>query len=77
MSYAILDFAQLRQRAQVSEDEEKVYYQDHIDRYKLEDRAHVAHILFKTVGKTDAEVAEIKKESRRRTQQGEARRKFC
>jgi peptidyl-prolyl cis-trans isomerase D len=63
VSYAILDFAQLRQRAQASEDEEKVFYQAHIDRYKLEDRAHVAHILFKTVGKTDAEVAEIKKKA--------------
>ena len=50
----------LRQRAPVTEDEEKIYYQQHIDSYKLEDRAHVAHILFKTVGKTDAEVAEIK-----------------
>ena len=60
VDYATLDFAQLRQRAQVTEDDEKIYYQQHIDAYKLEDRAHVAHILFKTVGKTDAEVAEIK-----------------
>jgi len=60
VDYAILDLAQLRLRAPVSEDEEKVYYQQHIDSYKKEDRAHVAHILFKTVGKTDAEVAEIK-----------------
>ena len=63
VDYATLDFAQLRQRAQVSEDDEKVYYQQHVDAYKLEDRAHVAHILFKTVGKTDAEVAEIKKKA--------------
>ncbi len=61
--YAMLDFDQLKQRAQVTEDEEKVYYQGHIDQYKLEDRAHVAHILFKTVGKTDSEVAEIKKKA--------------
>ena len=60
VDYATLDFAQLRQRAQVTEDDEKIYYQQHIDSYKLEDRAHVAHILFKTVGKTDAEVTEIK-----------------
>ena len=60
VDYATLDFTQLRQRAPVTEDEEKIYYQQHIDTYKLEDRAHVAHILFKTVGKTDAEVAEIK-----------------
>jgi peptidyl-prolyl cis-trans isomerase D len=63
VDYAILDFAQLRQRAPMSEDEEKVFYQQHVDTYKMEDRAHVAHILFKTVGKTDAEVAEIKKKA--------------
>jgi peptidyl-prolyl cis-trans isomerase D len=63
VDYATLDFAQLRQRAQVSEDDEKVYYQQHVDAYKLQDRAHVAHILFKTVGKTDAEAAEIKKKA--------------
>ena len=63
VDYAVLDYAQLRQRAQITEDEEKVYYQSHIDAYKLEDRAHVAHILFKTVGKTDAEIAEIKKKA--------------
>src|SRR5216684_1587217 len=63
VDYATLDFAQLRQRAQVTEDEEKVYYQQRVDSYKLEDRAHAAHILFKTVGKTDAEVAEIKKKA--------------
>jgi peptidyl-prolyl cis-trans isomerase D len=63
VDYAVLDYAQLRQRAPITEDEEKVYYQRNIDAYKLEDRAHVAHILFKTVGKTDAEVAEIKKKA--------------
>jgi peptidyl-prolyl cis-trans isomerase D len=60
VDFATLDFAQLRQRAQVTEDEEKVFYQQNVDSYKLADRAHVAHILIKTVGKTDAEVAEIK-----------------
>ena len=63
IDYAVLSLAQLRQRAEVTEDEQKVYYQSHIDQYKLPDRAHVAHILFKTVGKTDAEVAEIKKKA--------------
>ena len=63
VDYAMIDFAQLRQRAQVSEDEQKVFYQAHTDRYKVEDRANVSHILFKTVGKTDAEVAEIKKKA--------------
>ena len=63
VDYAILDLAQLRQRSPVTEDDEKTYYQSHIDQYKLEGRAHVAHILFKTVGMTDAEAAEVKKKA--------------
>jgi peptidyl-prolyl cis-trans isomerase D len=63
VDYAMLDLDQLKQHAQVSEDDEKIYYQNHIDQYKVEDKAHVAHILFKTVGKTDAEIAEIKKKA--------------
>ncbi len=63
VDYALLDMAQIRQRAQITEDDEKIYYQGHIDQYKLQDRAHLAHILFKTVDKTDAEVAEIKKKA--------------
>jgi peptidyl-prolyl cis-trans isomerase D len=63
VDYAMLDLNQLKQRVQLSDDEIKAYYQAHVDRYKLEDRALVSHILFKTVGKTDAEVAEIKKKA--------------
>ena len=63
VDYATLDLAQLRQRSPVTEDDEKIYYQSHIDQYKLEDRAHVSHILFKTVGMTDAEAAEVKKKA--------------
>jgi peptidyl-prolyl cis-trans isomerase D len=59
--YARLDFTALRQRVQVSEDDERADYNAHIDLYRVEDRVHVAHILFKTVGKTDAEVEEIRK----------------
>jgi len=61
--YAFLSFAQLAARANVSDDELHAYYNDHLDQYKMEDRAHVAHILFKTVGKTDAEVEEIRQKA--------------
>ncbi len=61
--YALLDFERLRSQANVPEEEIKAYYNSHLDRYKLEDRAHVAHILFKTVGKTDAEVEETRKKA--------------
>jgi peptidyl-prolyl cis-trans isomerase D len=61
--YALLDLDQLRQRAAVSEPELRAYYNDHIDLYRVQNRARVSHILFKTVGKTDAEVEEIRKKA--------------
>jgi peptidyl-prolyl cis-trans isomerase D len=39
------------------------YYNQNIDAYKVQNRAHVEHILFKTVGKTDAEIAEIRQKA--------------
>lgn len=59
--YAMLDMDQLRARTAISDDEVRMYYNDHLDMYKLPDRAHIAHILFKTVGMTDAQVAEVQK----------------
>ncbi len=63
VQYAFLDLEQLRLRANISQDEIRSYYDSHIDTYKSPDRAHVAHILFKTVGKTDAEAEEIRKKA--------------
>lgn len=59
--YALLDTARLRAQAQPSEADLQAYYKAHIDDYKVQNSAHVEHILFKTLGKTDAEVAEIRK----------------
>ena len=61
VQYISLDPTSLASRVSVSDDEERAYYQQNLDKYHIDDRAHVAHILFKTVGKTDAEVAEIQK----------------
>ena len=61
--YALLDLAKLRSSIQVSDDAVRAYYNAHIDEYKVENRVHVEHILFKTVGKTDAEVAEIRQKA--------------
>ena len=61
--YALLDLIQLRARVTVSDDELRAYYNEHIDRYRIQNRARVSHILFKTVGKTDAEVEEIRKKA--------------
>ncbi len=63
VQYAFLELEQLRLRANISQDQVRAYYAEHIDRYKLPDRAHVAHILFKTVGKTDAEAEEVRKKA--------------
>jgi peptidyl-prolyl cis-trans isomerase D len=61
--YALLDLAKLRANTQVSDDTLRSYYNAHIDDYKVENRVNVDHILFKTVGKTDAEVAEIRQKA--------------
>src|SRR5580658_8316036 len=61
--YALLDLAKLRATTAVGDDALRAYYNSHIDEYKVENRVHVEHILFKTVGKTDAEVAEIRQKA--------------
>lgn len=63
VNYALLDIAKLRANTQVTDAELQAYYQAHLADYQVQNRAHVEHILFKTVGKTDAEVAEIKKKA--------------
>ncbi len=61
--YLQIDLGQIEQKTTIPEAELRKYYQDHISEYKVEDRVHAAHILFKTTGKTDAEVAEIQKKA--------------
>jgi len=61
--YALLDLSKLRASTQVSEDTLRTYYNSHLDDYRVENRVNAEHILFKTVGKTDAEVAEIRKKA--------------
>jgi peptidyl-prolyl cis-trans isomerase D len=61
--YALVDVNQIRQNLQVSDDMLKLQYQANIQQYQVANRVHVEHILFMTVGKTDAEVEEIKKKA--------------
>ena len=61
--YALLDLDKLKASTQVTDAELNAYYNANIDQYKVENRAHVEHILFKTVGKTDAEIAEIRQKA--------------
>src|SRR6266849_3664878 len=58
--YALVDVNQIRQNLQVSDDMLKLQYQANVQQYQVPNRVHVEHILFMTVGKTDAEVEEVK-----------------
>src|SRR5207245_7846250 len=61
--YALLDVNQLRQCLQISDDMLKEQYQANIQQYQVPNQVHVQHILFRTVGKTDAEVEEVSKKA--------------
>jgi peptidyl-prolyl cis-trans isomerase D len=61
--YALVDVNQIRHSLQVPDDVLKQQYQANIQQYQVPNRVHVEHILFMTVGKTDAEVEEIKKKA--------------
>jgi len=61
--YASLDLNQLRQRIAVSDEELRAYYNQHINLYRIQNRVRIGHILFKTIGKTDAEVEETRKKA--------------
>jgi peptidyl-prolyl cis-trans isomerase D len=62
-NYALLSSDALKKQTTVSDKDLRAYYDQHIDRFKVENRVHVEHILFKTLGKTDAEVAETKQKA--------------
>jgi peptidyl-prolyl cis-trans isomerase D len=61
--YGLLDATQMRKNVQITDDQLKVQYQANIQQYQVPNRVHVEHILLMTVGKTDAEVDEIKKKA--------------
>ena len=61
--FALVDVNQIRQSIQISDDQLKVQYQQNIQQYQVPNRVHVQRIVFMTVGKTDAEVEEIKKKA--------------
>jgi peptidyl-prolyl cis-trans isomerase D len=61
--FALIDVNQLRQSTQISDDELKLQYQQDIQQYQVPNRVHVQHILLMTVGKTDAEVQEIRQKA--------------
>ncbi|MGC2887434.1 MAG: peptidylprolyl isomerase [Candidatus Acidiferrum sp.] len=61
--YAIVDVNQIRQNIHISDAQLEAQYKKNIQDYQVQNRVHVEHILLLTVGKTDAEVEEIKKKA--------------
>ena len=61
--FGLLDRGQLRQNTTVTDDDLKAAYQQNIQQFEVPNRVHAEHILLTTVGKTDAEVAEVKKKA--------------
>ena len=61
--YAIIDPDRIRASVKLDEPELKTYYNSHLSEYRVPDRVKVAHILFKTTGKSPAEVAAIDKKA--------------
>jgi peptidyl-prolyl cis-trans isomerase D len=61
--YALLDVAALRGTVRPTEADLEAFYKQNIDQFRVQNRVHVSHILLKTIGKTDAEVEEIRKKA--------------
>jgi peptidyl-prolyl cis-trans isomerase D len=61
--YALLDISKVRDEVHLTDADLRSFYNAHIQSYQVENRVHAEHILFKTVGKTDAEVAEIRQKA--------------
>jgi len=63
VNYLLIDPGQLEAKVTLTEAELQTYYNAHIDTYKVEDRVQISRICFKTEGKTDAEMTEIRKKA--------------
>jgi peptidyl-prolyl cis-trans isomerase D len=62
-NYVMLDLSLLQKNTTIPNAELLAYYNKNIDEYKVPDRVNVQHILFMTIGKTTAEIADIKKKA--------------
>jgi peptidyl-prolyl cis-trans isomerase D len=61
--YVLIEPGQLMAKINIPESDLQAAYKEHIDAFKVDDRVQISQILFKTIGKTDAEVAEIRKKA--------------
>ena len=58
--YVLIDLDRVRPEVKVSDDDLRSYYSSHIDQYRVPDRVKASHILFKTTGKSAADIAKDK-----------------
>jgi peptidyl-prolyl cis-trans isomerase D len=61
--FAQLTDADVRSRVQVTDEDLRAYYNEHLARFQLQNRAKVRRIMFSTLGKTEAEVEEIRRKA--------------
>jgi peptidyl-prolyl cis-trans isomerase D len=61
--YVLIEPELLAAKVNVSQAELEAAYKEHIDAFKVAESVQISQILFKTMGKTDAEVAEIRKKA--------------
>lgn len=59
--YVLIDLDRVRAQVKVDDDAVRQYRTQHLSDFRVPDRVKVAHILFKTTGKTPAEVATLQK----------------
>jgi peptidyl-prolyl cis-trans isomerase D len=74
--FVLLDTNLLSARVTPTDEDLRAYYNEHIERFRVQNRALVSHILFKTAGKTDAEIEEIRKKAEGVLRQARSGKKF-
>ena len=58
--YVLIDIDHVRPLVNVSDEELRSYYSSHLDEYRVPERVKASHILFKTEGKSAADIAKDK-----------------
>lgn len=61
--YVVIDPEQLAAKINISQSELETTYNQHLDSFKVPERVQISQILFKSIGKTDAEMAELRKKA--------------
>jgi peptidyl-prolyl cis-trans isomerase D len=61
--YLLIEPEQLAAKINIPQAELESEYNKHLDAFKVAEQAQISQILFKTMGKTDAEMAEIRKKA--------------